>query len=214
MKEGFFGGSDGKEASCLQFRRPKFDPWVRKTPWRREWQPTLVFLPEKSHGRGAWQATVHKGHKESDTTEWLTLALSFRWKEDKMLWLEAKMREFGASGKYLEQKQKRAGLHSRQGRGSRMGTDKKRGNHRVYMSRGCFSCLVAQSWPTLCNSMDCRMPRFPVLHYLLEFVQAHVHWVSDIIQPSHPLSSLLLLPSIFHSIRVFSNELRYKQGNS
>ena len=32
-------------------RRPGFDPWVRKIPWRREWQPTPVFLPEESHGQ-------------------------------------------------------------------------------------------------------------------------------------------------------------------
>ena len=32
-------------------RRLRFDPWVRKTPWRRKWQPTLVFLPGKSHGQ-------------------------------------------------------------------------------------------------------------------------------------------------------------------
>ena len=51
--------------------------------------------------------------------------------------------------------------------------------------------------------MDCTMPGFPVLPYLLEFAQIHVHWVSDVIQPSHPL---LLLPSIFSSISVFSNE--------
>ena len=36
--------------------------------------------------------------------------------------------------------------------------------------------------------MDCNTPGFPVLHYLLEFAQIHVHWVSDAIQPSHPLS--------------------------
>ena len=36
--------------------------------------------------------------------------------------------------------------------------------------------------------MDCRMPGFSVLHYLLEFAQTHVHWVDDAIQPSHPLS--------------------------
>ena len=41
----------------------------------------------------------------------------------------------------------------------------------------------------LCNPMDCSMPDFPVFHYLLEFAQAHAHWVSDAIQPSHPLSS-------------------------
>ena len=36
--------------------------------------------------------------------------------------------------------------------------------------------------------MDCSMPGFPVLHFLPEFVQTHVHWVSHAIQPSHPLS--------------------------
>ena len=48
---------------------------------------------------------------------------------------------------------------------------------------------------------------FPVLLCLLEFVQTHVHWVSDPIQPSYPLSPLSPLPSIFPSIKVFSNEL-------
>ena len=42
--------------------------------------------------------------------------------------------------------------------------------------------------------------------YLPEFPQTHVHWVSDAIQPSHPLSPVLLLPSVFPSIRVYSNE--------
>ena len=36
---------------CLQGRRPGIDPWVRKVPWRRKWQPTPVLLPGKSHGR-------------------------------------------------------------------------------------------------------------------------------------------------------------------
>ena len=43
-------------------------------------------------------------------------------------------------------------------------------------------CSVAQSHPTLCNPMDCSMPGFPVLHYVAEFAQTHVHWVSDAIQ--------------------------------
>ena len=50
-------------------------------------------------------------------------------------------------------------------------------------------CLVTQSCLTLCDSMDCSTPGFPVLHHLLEFAQTHAHWVSDAIQPSHPLSS-------------------------
>ena len=55
--------------------------------------------------------------------------------------------------------------------------------------------------------MNCSIPGFPVLHYLLALAQTHVHWVGDAIQPSHPLSPLLLLPSIFPIIRVFSIEL-------
>ena len=54
--------------------------------------------------------------------------------------------------------------------------------------------------------MDCSMPGFPVLHRHTEFAQTHVHWVGDAIQPSHLLLTLLLLPSICPSIRVFSNE--------
>ena len=46
---------------------------------------------------------------------------------------------------------------------------------------------VAQSFPTLCNPMDCSTPGFPVHHQLQEFTQTHVHWVGDAIQPSHPL---------------------------
>ena len=65
---------------------------------------------------------------------------------------------------------------------------------------------VAQSCPTLCNPMNRSTPGLPVHHQLLEFTQTHVHRVSDAIQPSHPLSSLLLLPPIPPSITVVSNE--------
>ena len=50
-------------------------------------------------------------------------------------------------------------------------------------------CSVANSCLTLCDPMDCSMPALPVLNYFPEFAQTHVHWVSDAIQPSHPLSS-------------------------
>ena len=36
---------------CLQCRRPRFSPWVKKTPWRRDWLPTPVFLPGEFHGQ-------------------------------------------------------------------------------------------------------------------------------------------------------------------
>ena len=65
---------------------------------------------------------------------------------------------------------------------------------------------VTQSCLTLCNPMDCSTPGLPVHNQRLEFVQTHVHQVGDAIQSPHPLSSLLLPPSIFPSIRVFSNE--------
>ena len=66
--------------------------------------------------------------------------------------------------------------------------------------------LVAQSCPTLCNPMDCSTPGLPVHHQLLELAQTPVHRVGDAIQPSHSLSSPLLLLPIFPSIRVFPNE--------
>ena len=68
-----------------------------------------------------------------------------------------------------------------------------------------WSWTVVQSRPRflLCSTMDCSAPGVPVLH-LLEPAQTHVHWVRDAIQPSRPLSSPS--PSVFPSIRVFSNE--------
>ena len=73
------------------------------------------------------------------------------------------------------------------------------GNHLQFSS-------VTQSCPTLCDPINHSTPGLPVHHQLPESTQTHVRWVGDAIQPSHPLSSPLLLPSIFPSIRVFSNE--------
>ena len=47
--------------------------------------------------------------------------------------------------------------------------------------------LLSHVWP--CDPKDCSMPGLPVHHQLLEFTQTHVHWVGDVIQPSHPLLS-------------------------
>ena len=66
-------------------------------------------------------------------------------------------------------------------------------------------CSVAKSCLILCDPMDCNTTGFPVLHYLLEFAQTHVHWVDAAIPPSHPLLPLFLLPSVFPSTRVFSS---------
>ena len=48
---------------------------------------------------------------------------------------------------------------------------------------------VAQSFPTVCNPMNCSTTGLPVHHQLPESTQTHIHWVSEAIQPSHPLSS-------------------------
>ena len=67
---------------------------------------------------------------------------------------------------------------------------------------------VTQSCLTFCDPMNRSMPGLPVQHKLSEFTQIQVHRVSDAIQPSHPLShSLLILPPIPPSIKVFFNEL-------
>ena len=54
---------------CLQCGRPEFDPWVRKIPWSREWQPTPLFLPEEFHGQRSLADYSPWHPKELDTTE-------------------------------------------------------------------------------------------------------------------------------------------------
>ena len=56
----------------LQCRRPRFDPWVGKIPWRREWLPTPVFLPGEFHGQRSLVGYSPWCFKESDKTERLT----------------------------------------------------------------------------------------------------------------------------------------------
>ena len=66
----FWGASQvlsGKESTC-QCRRYEFDPWVRKIPWRRRWQPTPVFLPGESHGQRSLVGYSLWDHKESDVS--------------------------------------------------------------------------------------------------------------------------------------------------
>ena len=64
-----------KESAC-QYRshqRCGFDPWIRKLPWRRAWQPTPVFLPGESHGQRSLADYSPWGHKGSDKTEQLSM---------------------------------------------------------------------------------------------------------------------------------------------
>ena len=68
---GFPGGASGKEPTCQSRRhkRLRFDPWVRKIPWRRAWQPTPVLLPGESQGQWSLVGYGPLGYKQLDTTE-------------------------------------------------------------------------------------------------------------------------------------------------
>ena len=79
----------------------------------------------------------------------------------------------------------------------------------VYLTKMSSCCSVARSCLTLCDPMDCSMSVSSVLLYLSDFAQFLVPWVSDANYHilCHPL---LLLPSIFPSIKVFSNELTFR----
>ena len=60
------------------WERPGFNSWVRKILWRRKWHHTPVLLPGKSHGRRSMIGYSPRGHKESDTTEWLHFTSLYR----------------------------------------------------------------------------------------------------------------------------------------
>ena len=62
-------------AQMVKCRRLGFDPRVRRMTWRKEWLSTPVFLPERSHGQRSLAGYSPRGHKDSDTTEWLRLYL-------------------------------------------------------------------------------------------------------------------------------------------
>ena len=81
-----------------------------------------------------------------------------------------------------------------------------RKNQTVSQRGCCYCCSITQSCQTLCSHMDCSMPDFPVLPHLPDYLKL---MSIESVMPSNHLvlcHSLLLLPSIFPSIRVFSSE--------
>ena len=70
FSSGFPGGSESK--ICLQCERPWFYPWIGKTPWKKEWQLTPVFLPTEFHGQRSLVGYSPWCHKELDMAEQLT----------------------------------------------------------------------------------------------------------------------------------------------
>ena len=73
MSDGLPSWISVKESAyqCRRCRRPRFDPWVRKIPWRRKYQPTII-LPGKSHR----QRSLSMGNKELGTNVWLSITQS------------------------------------------------------------------------------------------------------------------------------------------
>ena len=69
--EAFQAGTSGKEPTCQcrRCKRHRFNPWFRKIPWRRAWQPTPVFLPIESLGQRSLSGYSPQDRKEPDTTE-------------------------------------------------------------------------------------------------------------------------------------------------
>ena len=158
----------GKEPTwqCRRHKRRDFDPWVRKMPWRREWQPTPVFLPGESHGRRSLESYSPWGRKESDTTEQLTLLLHFLFYSlFPLSTVENPLCPINDCVCICVC---------------------------VYESHAKLRlccCSVALFCLTLCDPTDCSTPGLPVHHQLLELAQTRVHGVSDALQPSHRLSS-------------------------
>ena len=70
----FADGTVVKNLSANEGKRRRFNPRVRKIPWRRNWQPTPLLLPGKSRGQRSLAGCSSWGRKESDTTEWLSTA--------------------------------------------------------------------------------------------------------------------------------------------
>ena len=186
---GFPGGSDSKESAC-NARDPGSIPGSRRSPWRKEWKRTPVFLPGECRGQRSPVRYSPLGFKESVSS--ISIWNKHKWSRATQL-AELEMREWKISRNPWVKSMHFIGCH-------------------WDFILGCC-CSFDQSCLTLCNPMDCSTPDFPVLHYLSELAQTHVHWV-QVMSSNHLVFCfpLLLLPSIFSSIRVFSNELALHIG--
>ena len=91
------------QSICLQCRRPRFNPWVGRIPWRRKWQPTLVFLPGESHGQRSLEATVHRVAKSrTRLSDFTSLCKFYLWYYH--YYLGSLMCSFSPQGLFLKKK--------------------------------------------------------------------------------------------------------------
>ena len=219
---GFPGGSMVKNPpSNAGNTRDTFDPWVQKIPWRRKWKPIPVLLPGKFRGQRSLVGYSKWGRKESDTTEhthththlvpehftsqcihiqFLDIILFTQMNDCQMTRLVNTCYRGNFPFKKLQHTHThRAGLSAETWQMADLIPQRWSFKHTLHGVSTFKSSVRLQP-------MDCSMPGSSVLHPLLEFAPIHVHWVSDAIY-FILCHSLLLLPSILPSIKVFSNEL-------
>ena len=169
-------------------------PGLGKSPGEGNGNPLHYSCLGNPMDRQAWWATVHRVTKSQT---WLSNKAHTHTCPEKNLWMRTERREVQIDF-HLEEKKKNLIV--------RLGLQLKKIIRiltlnilaKVIYSTFAFSqareladcCChsVTRSCPALCDLLDCSMPGFPVLHYFPEFAQIHVHWVSDAIQPSYPLS--------------------------
>ena len=159
-------------SNCLQCRRPmrcRFNTWLGKIPFKRKCQ----VIPVLSLGqwdtpmdRGALRPTVHRVAKSWTWLNYITLTI-------------------------LTQKYTLTHTHTHIHTHTLLERQEPNNQSEAFQVtlRSDQIRSVAQSCPTLFDPMNRSTPGLPVHHQLPEFTQTHVHWVSDAIQPSHPLSS-------------------------
>ena len=219
---GFPGGSGGKESACSAGDLGSI-PGFGRSPGEGNSHPTQVFWPGEFHGQRSLAGYSPWGHKESDTTEWLSLY----WGQGQSYFgpkiYLSNCSPLGTNPSIASSCRKHyTGLPTKFFRffcNVLWKNPNERMAHMVSPSEfpqisGKKSSVqfnsVAQLCPTLCDPMDCSTPGFPVHHQLPELAQTHVHRVGDAIdvwmRQHLILCCPLLLPSIFPSIRVFSNK--------
>ena len=193
---GFPGGSDGKVSACNVGDLVSI-PVLGRSPEEGNGNPLQYPCLGNPMDRGAWWATVHGVAVSLFTFTLLDWGSPF-------LWLAA-----GWSSLPCGCLQRGTCIYQiQQGREPLTKTDVKMSCNIIRQLTSCYCrWSVAQLWLTLRECMDCSTPDFHILQHLQEFAPIYVHWVNDAIQLSHPPSPLLLLPSVFPSVRVFSNEL-------
>ena len=202
---------------------------------RRQWQPTPVLLPGKSHGRRSLVGCSPWGQEESDTTEQIhfhalekemathSSVLAWRIPGTVEPWWAAicgvaqsqtQLKQLSSSSSNQELKGEREmigtevirngvwrnGIKQAWNVGQLRDEPGKYPFHSKYSGMYLLFCFagklrpvqfssVTQSCPTVCDPVNRSTPGLPVRHQLPESTQTHVPWVSDAIQPSHPLSS-------------------------